>query len=96
MSLSKGVKTGRLEGLKALRDRIVQEIDSGAARPSDVASLAGRLTVVLEQIEALEKAQQVRNDSIDEIASKRAARRAATKGAGAAGRRRVDRGAGGG
>ncbi len=67
----------RLATLEALRDRLAAEIDECQHR-HDLASLALRLTDVLQQIDSMPQTQKV--SRADEIAERRAARR----GAGAA------------
>jgi hypothetical protein len=68
-------RRGRLAALEVLRDRLMAEIET-QPRPSEVAALAARLVVILEQIEAVRKAEGTDVDSIDDLAAKRSARRA--------------------
>lgn len=63
----------RLGTLRALRDKLAQEID-GSTSLRDIASASGRLQSVLEEIASLDVKPE--GDGIDEIAERRAARRA--------------------
>lgn len=81
MALSESSASGdRLETLKDLRDLLALNIQ-GCDSLRDLASLSGRLQSVLEEISKLEVPKEA-GDGIDEIAKRRAARRAgAAKGA---------------
>ena len=73
--LSKTASTGsRLETLQSLRDLLAREIES-CESSRDLAALVTRLQSVLSEIEALAPAEQ-KGDVVDEIAKRRAARRA--------------------
>lgn len=74
-------KRGRRAALEALRDRLMAEIEAGP-KPAEVAALAGRLVVILEQVEVIRKAEGNDVDSIDDLAAKRSARRAKSAGKG--------------
>lgn len=87
-----GGKRGRLAGLEVLRDRLMAEIEAGP-KPVEVAALSGRLVVILEQIEAIRKAEGNDVDSIDDLAAKRSARRANSTGKGRSRRNSVVGGA---
>jgi hypothetical protein len=71
----------RIDRLRALRDRLTDLIATDDCcvcekpRPSQVAALAGRLVVVLEQIDELEVASKERTSRVDDLAAARAARR---------------------
>jgi hypothetical protein len=67
---------GRLESLVALRDTLAHSIDSCDSL-RDLASLSRQLTDVLAQIESLLPAES-KGDDVDEIAARRAARRASS------------------
>lgn len=77
MSLSESAQSGdRLRALRDLRDHLalaVEECDS----MRDLASLSGRLQSVLGEIDELSD-DQGGGDVVDEIARRRAARRAGT------------------
>lgn len=88
-------KRGRLAGLEVLRDRLMAEIEAGP-RPVEVASISARLVVILEQIEAIRKAEGNDVDSIDDLAAKRSARRATSPRKGRSRARDVVGGAGSG
>ncbi len=76
MSIGETARTGdRLETLRALRDRLADEIDAGP-EPRDLAALSTRLERVLEQIGEL--GDDDNGDIVDELRSKRAERLAAT------------------
>lgn len=62
----------RLVTLRALRDRLAQEIDQ-CDQARDVAALALRLTDVLSQIDAIPNTEAV--SAADELANRRSARR---------------------
>ena len=84
MSVAEAASTDdRLKALVALRDTLARSIDACDSM-RDLAALSRQMTDVLEQIEKL--APQVEEgDAVDEIARRRAARRAgAPKGAGRA------------
>lgn len=80
MSLRESASSGnRLDTLRDLRDLLASEI-VGCESPRDLAALSGRFQAVLDQIAVLEP-KKVEGDGVDEIANRRAARRAsATKG----------------
>lgn len=80
MDLLTAVADSRIEGLKALRDVLASSVLE--AEPDKRASLAARLTDVLEQIDRLTPTAKA-GDPVDEIAKRRSAR-----GAGAAPRQR--------
>ncbi|MBX7433481.1 hypothetical protein JDV09_15375 [Mycobacterium sp. Y57] len=63
-----------MESLRALRDRLADELDE-CSSSRDVAALSARLADVLEQIEKIPTTEQV--SKADEIAERRAARRGA-------------------
>jgi hypothetical protein len=93
-ALSVAATKGRLDGLRALRDVLTSQIEDQATPPAAVAALAGRLTTVLDQIEALER-EQPQKSRVDELANRRKTRRAGAPGASDAPGDRVDRRAGG-
>jgi hypothetical protein len=93
-ALSVAATKGRLDGLRALRDVLTAQIEDQATPPAAVAALAGRLTTVLDQIEALER-EQPQKSRVDELANRRKTRRAGATGAADAPGDRVDRRAGG-
>jgi len=57
------VEGTRLEALTALRDRLAEQIDETASA-RDLASLASRLTEVLEQIDTLKKDEEEKPDDL--------------------------------
>lgn len=66
-NLAKTAAAGvRLETLRALRDRLAQEIDASGS-PRDVAALSKQLTDVLEQIEALTPPEEDDRDEFDAL-----------------------------
>lgn len=69
------VELGRLDRLVALRDRLTALIGDADTNATAVAALAGRLVVVLEQIEVLEREKPARS-KVDELAQRRKSRRA--------------------
>lgn len=72
--LSESAESGdRLATLRDLRDILARQIESCDSL-RDLASLSGRLQAVLDQIAELEP-KKAEGDGIDEIASRRAARR---------------------
>lgn len=72
MDLAEAAASGsRLRALEALRDVLAKSVLD--ADPDKRASLAARLTEVLEQIEKLTPVAKV-GDPVDEIAKRRAAR----------------------
>jgi len=81
MSLRQTAASGdRLATLEQLRDHLAAAIE-GCESMRDLAALAGRLQSVLAEIAELAPPRQV-GDAVDEIAQRRAARRAgAAKGA---------------
>lgn len=86
VSLSDAVKDGRLEGLYALRDQLAHEIENGPGedvKVSPTAALARQLRDTLKEIAELEKSLP-RNSVVDDLAAKRAARRAKSPRAGRA------------
>ena len=73
--LSEALKSGQLlTSLEALRDEIAADLDSCESK-RDKAALYLRLTDVLARIEEV-RPVQAKGDVVDEIASRRAARRA--------------------
>lgn len=82
MSLPDSAASGnRLAALNDLRDLLARNIESCDSL-RDLASLSGRMQAVLKEIDELSP-KEAAGDSIDEIAARRAARRAgAPKGAG--------------
>ena len=82
--LSESAASGnRLQTLRDLRDLIAHQIEECDSL-RDLASLSGRLQAVLDQIAELEP-REAEGDGIDEIAQRRAARRAGSpKGSGRA------------
>lgn len=75
-SLDEAVQKGRREGLEALRDTLAWSIMS--VEPASRAPLARQLTIVLEQLDNLPGGEE--KNPVDEVASKRAARRAKAQG----------------
>lgn len=74
MTIRESLPNGRLDTLKALRDRLARDIDDCQSK-RDLASLALRLQSVLEQIDEIEGASGQSEDSpADEIAARRRAR----------------------
>jgi hypothetical protein len=67
-------KGDRLESLIVLRDHIAELLEK--ASPRDASPLSRQLTVIIEKIAEHEKPPQSR---VDELAGKRAKRRAGTK-----------------
>jgi hypothetical protein len=85
ISVASAAESGdRLSALKALRDKLAREIDECGSK-RDLASLSRQLSAVLQQIEAW---RPPRTSKRDELAAKRAARRAAV----ASGRKFVEGG----
>ena len=80
MPLRETAETGdRLATLRDLRNLLAQEIET-CDSSRDLASLSGRFQAVLDQIAVLEP-KKAEGDGVDEIAIRRAARRAsAAKG----------------
>lgn len=75
MSLPESAASGdRLATLRDLRDLLAAQV-TACESMRDLAALSGRLQSVLEQIAELEPAK-AEGDGIDEIAKRRAARRA--------------------
>ena len=68
-----------LAGLQATRDAIVSDL-AACESMRDKAALYGRLESTLKLIEAAKPAEQ-KGDAVDEIAKRRAARRAGTSAA---------------
>lgn len=66
------VRKGRLEGLRALRTRLANEIEAGG---NQTAALARQLRECLREIDELEKAAPKRS-LVDDLAKRRATRRA--------------------
>lgn len=86
MSVLSAAQSGeRLKALIALRDSLAQSIDDCESL-RDLAALSRQLTDVLKQIDELEPDVKA-GDPVDELAARRAARRAsAAKGKGRASR----------
>ncbi len=82
MSVLDAVRQNRLDGLRALRDALADEIDAGPSgdAASQTASLARQLRDVLKDIAELEKLVPS-GSVVDDLAAKRTTRRAAAKGA---------------
>jgi len=80
--LSESAASGdRLQALRDLRDLLARQIEACESL-RDLAALSGRLQAVLAEIAELEP-KKAEGDGIDEIARRRAARRAGSaKGAG--------------
>lgn len=75
MSLKESASTGdRLAALRDLRDLLARSIEECESL-RDMAALSGRFQAVLEDISKLEGPKEV-GDGVDEIAQRRAARRA--------------------
>lgn len=82
MSVSEAAKGGDYaDTLRALRDRLANEIDS-AVEPRDVAVLSARLSDVLGQLNAVKPPE---TSMRDDLARKRAKRRADVRPADSAG-----------
>lgn len=76
MSLRKTAASGsRLETLEKLRDVLAAAID-GCESLRDLAALTNRFQSVLMEIQELAPEQEQKGDAVDEIARRRAARRA--------------------
>jgi len=76
MDLVEAAASGdRLAALRALRDRLAEEID-GCQSSRDMAALSRQLTDVLGQIDALERASAPaeKGTGLDELNARRAAR----------------------
>lgn len=74
MSISEAAESGkRVVVLEALRARLAAEIDA-CETPKELPALVLRLTDVLEQLDSMPTSEQV--SAADEIAERRAARRA--------------------
>lgn len=73
MSVSDAIGSGRVAILEALRRRLAAEIDV-CDTPKDLPALVLRLTDVVEQLDSMPTSEQV--SAADEIAERRAARRA--------------------
>ena len=74
MSLKDAAPQGRLAGLRALRDRLAEEIDQ-CESSRDVAALANRFTDVLAQIDELDpQVIEKPKTALDELRSRREAR----------------------
>jgi hypothetical protein len=74
--LTDAVRAGRRQGLEALRDFLAEsmiEVD-----PQSRAPLARQLTIVLEQLDNLPGGEET--NPVDEVAKRRADRRAAAQG----------------
>lgn len=82
MSLAEAVGSSRLEGLRALRKVLADEIE--AASGSAAASLAHQLRDTLREIESLEKLIP-KGSVVDDLASRRKGRGAGSSGVRAAG-----------
>ena len=75
MSLSESAQSGdRLRALRDLRDHLAVAIE-GCESLRDLAALSGRMQSVLGEIDELSSGD-ARGDVVDEIARRRAARRA--------------------
>ena len=75
MALSESAPTGdRLKTLHDLRDLLARNIEACESM-RDLAALSGRLQAVLAEIDELSPTEQ-KGDAVDEIAKRRAARRA--------------------
>jgi hypothetical protein len=75
--LSESASSGdRLQTLRDLRDLLARQIESCDSL-RDLAALSGRLQAVLDQIAELEP-KKAEGDGIDEIATRRAARRSSS------------------
>lgn len=75
-TVAEAVQDTRLTGLVALRDTLARSIDKCESM-RDLAALSRQLTDVLEQIEAVAPTK-AEVDGVDEIAHRRASRRAGT------------------
>lgn len=64
--VAEAVKLGRREGLVAMRDKLARDMDE--ASPAVVAQIAGRLQVVLVELEVL---AQAREETLDDVLAKR-------------------------
>lgn len=64
----------RRAALEAIRDRLAAEIDAGEASPRDVAALSKQLAEIVREIDNLPAAKGA--SPVDDLASRRAARRA--------------------
>ena len=74
MTIHETLQDGRLETLKALRDRLARDIDQTTSK-RDVASLALRLQSVLADIDEIEGGSaNPASSPADEIAARRRAR----------------------
>ena len=94
VGLADAVKSGRLDGLRALRDTLAAEIAAGPQNEKQVsptATLARQLRETLREIAELERAQP-KGSVVDDLAAKRTARGARPKGVGGAARAGVKRG----
>ena len=75
MSLRESAESGdRLQTLRDLRDLLASQVQACDSL-RDLAALSGRLQAVLAEIAALEP-KKAEGDGVDEIAARRAARRA--------------------
>lgn len=74
--LTEAVRQGRRQGLEALRDSLAESILDVEAHSR--APLARQLTIVLEQLDNLPGGEET--NPVDEVARRRAERRAATQG----------------
>lgn len=74
MSLKDAAPQGRLAGLRALRDRLAEEIDQ-CESSRDVAALANRFTDVLAQIDELDPVVVAKTKTpLDELNARRKAK----------------------
>lgn len=73
MTIREALDSGRLETLKALRDRLASDIDDCESM-RDLAALSLRLQSVLEQIDEIEGSATQSASPADEIAQRRRAR----------------------
>ena len=89
MGMKPEAEKGRLPGLIALRNHLIATME-GDVKGAETAALAGRLTIVLEQIAELEKEKPAKGSVLDEIAAKRAGRGADTKSSGRTSRNKRD------
>lgn len=79
-SLIEAARSGdRLTTLRALRDVLAATITI-ASSGRDVAALSRQLTEVLAQIEALEKAPEVKGTPLDELEKRRSTRQPGASG----------------
>jgi hypothetical protein len=78
--LREAVARGRLDGLRALRDVLTADIESGPGdKASQTAALARQLREVLREIDTIEQSRP-KDSVVDELTSRRASRRATSAG----------------